>query len=67
MLTYKIVHNFKVESYVLFSGQTDNSSLRHSVSGNSERLLQCGKGGARIYRSFCNKDQVDGTSKNYIS
>ena len=49
---------------MFYSGdKSDNSSLRHSISSNSERLLQSGKGGARIYRSLCNKDQVDGTSK----
>ena len=28
-------------------------------------LFQRGEGGARIYQSFCNKDQVVGTSKDY--
>ena len=39
-------------------GQTEDISLRHIISDNSERLLQSDKGGARIYRSFCNKDKV---------
>ena len=35
------------------------------ISENSETLLRRGKWGARIHRSFCNKDQVVGTSKDY--
>ena len=38
--------------------KTDNSE-------NSETLLRRGKGGARTHTSFCNKDQVVGTSKDY--
>ena len=50
-------HNLKVENYVLFDGQ--NWELKPtgcSLSDSSEGLLQRGKGGARIFRSFCNKD-----------
>ena len=36
-----------------------------SISDNSERLLCGGDGGARIFKSFCNKDQVVRTSKDY--
>ena len=32
---------------------------------SSEGRLPRGKGGARIYRGFCNKGQVVGTSKDY--
>ena len=35
------------------------------LSDNSKGLLQRGKRGARIYRSFGSKDQVVGTSKDY--
>ena len=42
------------------------SSLGHSMSDNSERLLPRGKGGvARTYRRFCDKNQVVGISKDY--
>ena len=41
------------------------SSLGGSISNNSERLFKEARGEARIYRSFCNKDQVVGTSKDY--
>jgi len=40
-------------------------SLRHSISERSEVLLPRGKGGARICKSFCNKDQVIITSTDY--
>ena len=45
--------------------KTEELSLGCSPSGTSERLLQRGKGGARINRGFCNKDQVGRTSKDY--
>ena len=46
--------------------KTEDLNLGHSMSDNSERLLGGGKrGGARIDRSFCNKDQVVGTSNDY--
>ena len=35
------------------------------ISENSEALLRRGKRGARTHMSFCNKDQVVGTSKDY--
>ena len=41
-------HNLKVESYVLFGGQTEDLSLEDSISDSSEEV----KGGARIYRRF---------------
>ena len=37
----------------------------HSLPDNFKELFQRGKGGARIYRSFCNKDQVIRPSKDY--
>ena len=40
-------------------------SLLRSLSDCSEGLLWRGNGGARVYRSFCNKNQVVGTSNNY--
>ena len=45
--------------------KTEDLSLGHSISDSSETLLQRGKGGAGTYRSFCNEDQVVGTSKDY--
>ena len=38
-----------------------------ALSDHSEGPLQRGKGGARVYRSFYNKHQVVGTSKDYCS
>ena len=45
--------------------ETKDLSLGHRISDSSERLVWRGKGGARIYRSFCNKDQVIRTSEDY--
>ena len=56
------MHNPKVESYVLFGGR--NCGL---IPG-TQPLRDCSqevKGEARIYRTFCNKYQVVGTSKDY--
>ena len=61
----KKIHNLKVENYVLFGGLPEDLSTGDSLSDTSERLLQRDKEGARIYRSFCNKTQVVGTSNNY--
>ena len=54
-------------NYVLFSTADKSADLRpgHSISDNSEELLQRDKGGARIYRSFYNKGKVVKTSKYY--
>ena len=65
LLTEKKRHNLKVENYVLFGGLPEDLSTGDSLSDTSERLLQRDKEGARIYRSFCNKTQVVGTSNNY--
>ena len=54
------MHDLKAENYVLFGGHTVDT-----LSDHSEGLLQRGKGGASIYKSFCNKNQVVGTSKYY--
>ena len=43
------------------------STLGGSLSDSSEGLLPRGKGGARIYRSFCSNDQVVKTSKITVS
>ena len=45
--------------------KTEDYSLGRSLSDSSEKLPQRGKGGTRAYRSFCNKDQVVRTSKDY--
>ena len=39
------------------ANKTEVFSLGHMISDSSERLLQRGEGGARIYRSFCNKNK----------
>ena len=59
------MHDLKAENYVLFGGHIEDSSPVDTLSNHSEGLLQRGKGGASIYRSFCNKNQVVGTSKYY--
>ena len=51
-------HNLKVENYVLFSEQSEDISPGHSISDHSDRMLQRGQGGARIYRTVYNKDQI---------
>ena len=51
-------HSLKIETYVYLGPGG-------SFLDNSEGQLCTVKGGARIYRSFCNKDQVAGASKDY--
>ena len=57
--------NLKVENYTLFGGLSEDLSLGGSLSGSSEGLIQRGEWGARLYRDFCNKDEVVGMSVNY--
>ena len=57
--------------------KSENFSPGHSISDNTEKLFQKGKGvavgvkvgvgvgGDRIYGSFCNKNQVVDMSKDY--
>ena len=47
----------------VLADKTKDLSPRHSISDSSEGLLQTGKGGVEIYRSFCNNNQVIWTSK----
>ena len=47
----------KGENYVLFGGLPEDLSLGYSLSDSSEGLLRRGKGGARIYRSFCKNNK----------
>ena len=47
--------------------KTEHLSLEDRLSDISEGLLCRGKGEARIYWSFCNKDQVVQTSKDTIN
>ena len=54
MLTKKKIHKLKVENDVLFGGLSEDLSPADSLSGSSG-LLQRGKGGARIYRSYATK------------
>ena len=49
----KKIHKLKVASYILFRELTEYYSLRNRLSDSPEILFQKGKGGARIYRSFC--------------
>ena len=57
------LHNLKIENYVSFGGFTEDLSPRYGFSDSSEGLFWGGNGGARIYRSFCKKIQVVGTSR----
>ena len=43
--------------------KTEDLNPGCSLLDSSEGLLQRGKGEARIYRSFCSKDWVVGTSR----
>ena len=45
--------------------KTEDLSPGCSLSDSSERLLWRGEGEVRIYRSFCNKDEIVKTSKDY--
>ena len=45
--------------------KTEDLSLGYSFSKSSEKFFQGVKGEARIYRSFCNQDQVVGTSEDF--
>ena len=60
------MNNLKVESYALFGGHSEDFNPGRQDSQIT--LRDCSKearGGGRIYRSFCNKDQVVVTSKDY--
>ena len=54
----KMMHNLKIKNYVLFGRHTEDLSPKDRFSENSEGLLWRGKGGARIYRSFCKKTKT---------
>ena len=47
------MNNLKGASYVLFGDLTEDYSSGDTLSNISEELFLRGKGGARIYRSFC--------------
>ena len=51
----KKMHNVEVENYVFFGGIFEDLSPEDILSDRSEELLQGGKGGARIYKSFARK------------
>ena len=51
-VTWKKMHNLKVENYVLFGRLTKDWSPGDSPSDGSEGPLQRGKGEARIYKNF---------------
>ena len=59
------LHNLKVENYILFGRYTEDFSPGDSLSNSSENVFSRSKGGARIYRRFCRKDQVVGKLKYY--
>ena len=59
------VHNLKVEGIVSFDGVPEDFNPEGSLSGSSKGLLPKGKGAARMCGSFCNKNQVVRTSKDY--
>ena len=59
------MHNLKFENYVLFAELAEDLSLGDSLSESSEGQFWRGKGGARIHMSFCNKNLVVRTSKDY--
>ena len=59
------MHNLKVEDYVLIGSRAEDLSLENNLTYSSEGLLQRGKGGARIHRRFCNKNQAVRTCKDY--
>ena len=46
---------------MFYLDKTEALSPAHGISDNSERQFRKGKWGAKIYRSFCNKNQIDGT------
>ena len=54
-------------NHVLCGGHAEDLSPGDRLSGSSERLLQRGRGGARIYGSFLQPKQAVGTSKDYYS
>lgn len=59
------MHNVKIASYALFGELTEDYSPRDSFSESFEELLPSDKGGARMYRSFCNKSKVVERAKGY--
>ena len=67
MLTEKKMHNLKVVDYVLLSGPIkDLSPEAATQTALREELFQRRKGESRIYKRFCNKNQVVGSSENYL-
>ena len=48
------MHDLKVENYVLFNTADESADLRpgHSISDNSEKLLQRGRGKRRYISDF---------------
>ena len=60
------MQNLEVESYVLFCGHSEDFKPRRQDSQIAPRdWSKEVRGGARIYSSVFNKDQVVGTSKDY--
>ena len=57
----------KLRTMFSLADKTEGLRPEDSLSDGSEVLLQRGHGGAEIHSSFCDKDQVVGTSKDYCS
>ena len=75
-LLYKYVHMYvdwkkctalTLRMMLYSEDKTEDLSPGHSLSDGSEGWLWRGEGGARIYRSFCNRDQLVATSKDHYS
>lgn len=56
---------YKLRIKFYLEDKTEDINLGYGISDNCERLLPRDKGDARIYGSFCNKDQIVRTSKDY--
>ena len=54
---WKKVHYLKVENYVSLGRISEDLNPEGSLSDRSEGVLQRGKGGAKMHRSFCNKNR----------
>ena len=66
LLRGKKKQNLKFKNYLLFGDKNEDLSLQHSISENLEGLFQRGCGKGRIYRSFCNKDQVQNIKRKLL-
>ena len=66
LVTEKMMHSLKVESYILFRDLTKDCILGNVFSDSSKEQFQIGKGGVRIYRSCCwRKQNIQSNIKGY--